>query len=182
MLSGSNLYDIDVEGSICKNGKLGKVIYDKILADQKRLYSRQPMPGFRKGTIPPQIMPRIKYAAIEQLCSQTCEAALEEEGIQMEEGQTELSTNNGLEFPGFDVTPGSFDENNSHKHMSNGSLLMKESITCAGAASGSRRRLTIECVFDSSLAAEVGELEQKTWKRRRRRRRRRRKVYSKLTQ
>ena len=61
------------------------------------------MPGFRKGAIPPQIMPRIKYAAIEQLCSQTCEAALEEEGIQMMEGQTELSTSNGLDFPGFDV-------------------------------------------------------------------------------
>jgi hypothetical protein len=61
------------------------------------------MPGFRKGAIPPQIMPRIKYAAIEQLCSQTCEAALEEEGIQMMEGQTELSTSNSLEFPGFDV-------------------------------------------------------------------------------
>jgi len=94
---------VDVEGSICKNGKLGKVIYDKILADQKRLYTRQPMPGFRKGTIPPQIMPRIQYAAIEQLCSQTCEAALEEEGIKMMEGQTELSTSNSLDFPGFDV-------------------------------------------------------------------------------
>ena len=101
--TGPNLYDVDVDGSICQNGKLGKVIYDKILADQKALYSRQPMPGFRKGTIPPQIMPRVKYAAIEQLCSQTCEAALEEEGIKMMEGQSELSTNNGLEFPGFDV-------------------------------------------------------------------------------
>ena len=48
-------------------------------------------------------MPRIKYAAIEQLCSQTCEAALEEQGIKMLPGQTELSTTNGLEFPGFDI-------------------------------------------------------------------------------
>eukprot|EP00288_Rhodomonas_lens_P000109 CAMPEP_0177729812 /NCGR_PEP_ID=MMETSP0484_2-20121128/21640_1 /TAXON_ID=354590 /ORGANISM="Rhodomonas lens, Strain RHODO" /LENGTH=135 /DNA_ID=CAMNT_0019242729 /DNA_START=50 /DNA_END=454 /DNA_ORIENTATION=- len=99
---GPNLYNVDVEGSICQNGKLGQVIYNKILSDQKREYTARPMPGFRKGTIPPQIMPRIKFAAIEQLCSQTCEAALEEEGITMSEGQTELSTTNSLEFPGFD--------------------------------------------------------------------------------
>jgi hypothetical protein len=39
--AGPNLYDVDVYGPICKNGKLGKVIYNKILADQKKLYTRQ---------------------------------------------------------------------------------------------------------------------------------------------
>jgi len=93
-----------VDGKLCKNGKLGKVIYDKIFADQKRLYNAKPMPGFRAGAIPPQVLPRIKFAAIEQLCSQTCEAALEEEDIVMSPGQAELSTNNGLQFPGFQGT------------------------------------------------------------------------------
>ena len=92
-----------VDGAAAKNGKLGKVIYDKILADQKRMYQLQPMPGFRAGTIPPQVMPRIKFAAVEQLCSQTCDAALEEEGLTMLKGQEELSTTNSLEFVGFDV-------------------------------------------------------------------------------
>ena len=101
--TGMDQYDIAVDGVKCKNGKLGKVIYDKILADQKRMYTQRPMAGFRAGTIPPQIMPRIKFAAVEQLCSQTCEAALEEEGLTMLKGQEELSTTNGLEFPGFDV-------------------------------------------------------------------------------
>ena len=99
-------FDVDIDGASCQNGRLGKVIYDKILQDQKMLYKQRPMPGFKAGTIPPQIMPRIKFAAVEQLCSQTCEAALEEQGVTMLPGQTELSTTNGLEFPGYDIPKG----------------------------------------------------------------------------
>jgi hypothetical protein len=56
--TGMDQYDIAVDGARCKNGKLGKVIYDKILADQKRMYTQRPMAGFRAGLLvnSPQVL------------------------------------------------------------------------------------------------------------------------------
>jgi hypothetical protein len=53
--AGVNEYNVDIDGAGCQNGRLGKVIYEKILQDQKRLYKARPMPGFKAGAIPPQV-------------------------------------------------------------------------------------------------------------------------------
>ena len=91
-----NEFSIEIDGPTSKNGKFGKVVYDKILKDQKQLAIRQPIQGFRPGVLPPFMLPRVLYASVSELCKEICKAALDEQGIKPSENQDVIE----LEFPG----------------------------------------------------------------------------------
>ncbi len=97
--TGLNEFEVIVDGDTSKNGKYGQLVYDKILKDQKELFKRQPAPGFRPGTLPAFVLPRIKYASVRELCKELCKAALEESGIQPDEDQEHAI----IRFPGVET-------------------------------------------------------------------------------
>jgi hypothetical protein len=76
-----NTFTVVIDGPESGIGKFGKVVYNKILNDQKKILKSQPVPGFRAGTMPPFMLPRIKMGAVREICRETCLAALEENGI-----------------------------------------------------------------------------------------------------
>ena len=73
-----NVWTVSIDGPSSGIRKLGLVIFNKILNDQKKLLKSNPVPGFRVGTMPPYLMPRIKAAALREIVRETCVAALEE--------------------------------------------------------------------------------------------------------
>lgn len=89
-------YFVFFDGPASNNGQFGKIVYDKILRDQKEIHRLQPAVGFSPGVIPPFIMPRILYASVKELCKELCKAALEENGIVPDEKQDTIE----LSFPG----------------------------------------------------------------------------------
>jgi hypothetical protein len=82
-----NTFTVVVDGPASGIGKFGKIVYDKILKDQMKMLKTQPVPGFRTGTMPPFLLPRIKMGAVREICRETCLAALEENGISPLPGQ-----------------------------------------------------------------------------------------------
>ena len=74
-------------GAASGNGALSKTIYDKIYADQKKMT----VPGFRPGTVPPQLVPRIRYAAARETCTQTVFEALSAEGLQAKDDSAAIA-------------------------------------------------------------------------------------------
>ncbi len=91
-----NEFNVTFDGPINRNGVFGQLVYDKIFKDQKELFKKQPAPGFKPGTIPAFILPRIKYAAVRDLCKELCKAALEGKGIVPDEEQSKIV----FHFPG----------------------------------------------------------------------------------
>jgi hypothetical protein len=83
-------YKVSIDGPRSGIGSFGKAIYDKILTDQKEMHKTHPVPGFKPGTIPPFVMSRIKFAAVREICRETCLAALQENDIQPVGNQDEI--------------------------------------------------------------------------------------------